>query len=81
MSIALGPALLAAMLIAKPNSAPKAESELRDFSDAVASVAERAVPSVVNISTTQLVQGHGVEIPSDLPPLFRRFFEEGLHWL
>jgi serine protease Do len=60
---------------AKAVPAPKAEAELRDFSDAVAAVAESAVPSVVNISTTQITQRPQVDLPQDLHPFFREFFE------
>src|SRR5687768_556726 len=48
---------------------------LYDFSDAIASVSERAVPSVVNISTTRTIQSQ--PSPFEQDPFFRHFFEFG----
>jgi serine protease Do len=48
---------------------------LHDFSDAIATVSERAVPSVVNISTTRTAQTQ--LSPFEQDPFFRHFFEFG----
>jgi serine protease Do len=50
---------------------------LHDFSDAIASVSERAVPSVVNISTSRTMRNPEIQSPFGNDPFFRHFFEFG----
>src|SRR5262245_49136655 len=50
---------------------------LYDFSDAIAQVSERAVPSVVNISTRRTTESRETENPFRQDPFFRHFFDFG----
>ncbi len=50
---------------------------LTKFGDAMAKVAERVKPAVVNISTTRTVKAPRMPFLDD--PFFRRFFGDGLH--
>ncbi|MEQ8195891.1 MAG: serine protease, partial [Rhodospirillales bacterium] len=72
-----GVSLLAAVLLVSPSAAREAPKSFADL-------AEKLLPAVVNISTTQVVEGRGgVEIPQ-LPPgspfeeFFKEFFERNI---
>jgi serine protease Do len=72
-----GISLLTAVLIAAP-------SDARNAPESFADLADKLLPAVVNISTTQVVEGRGgVEIPQ-LPPgspfedFFKEFFERNI---
>jgi len=76
-------AVVAAVLVACLALMPIAASQARSAPDSFADLAEKLLPSVVNVSTTQVIRGQGqpgVEIPQ-LPPgspfedLFRDFLE------
>ncbi|MEX2452247.1 MAG: DegQ family serine endoprotease [Rhodospirillales bacterium] len=77
ISAVTGISLLTAVLIAAP-------SDARNAPESFADLAEKLLPAVVNISTTQVVEGRGgVEIPQ-LPPgspfedFFKEFFERNI---
>ncbi|TVR84120.1 MAG: DegQ family serine endoprotease [Rhodospirillales bacterium] len=64
-------------------AAPLGSVQARQAPDSFADLAERLLPAVVNISTTQVVEGQpGIEVPM-VPPgspfeeFFREFFERG----
>ncbi len=46
--------------------------------DSFADVAEKVVPSVVNVHPTRVVKGAGGLSPFSMDPFFRRFFEHGV---
>lgn len=50
------------------------QSFARSAPDSFADLAERLLPAVVNISTTQTVEAHG-QLPQGVPDFFREFFE------
>ncbi len=82
-----GAALLTACPAEKVGAVPADRTEahqtgapvetLHDFSDAIASVSERAVGSVVNISTTRTTKPAEFQSPLENDPFFRHFFEFG----
>jgi len=78
---ALFPARFGAVLVALALMAAAAAVQARPAPDGFADQAERLLPAVVNVSTTQVIEGRaGVEIPQ-LPPgspfedFFKDFFE------
>jgi len=56
-------------------AAPAAEVQARAAPDSFADLAEKLLPTVVNISTTQQVESSEGGIPDDFRDLFRDFFE------
>ena len=57
------------------SAAPAAEAQARAAPDSFADLAERLLPTAVNISTTQQVESNEGGIPEDFRDLFRDFFE------
>jgi len=51
-----------------------AQSQARPAPESFADLAEKLLPAVVNISTTQTVSAHG-QMPQGVPDFFREFFE------
>lgn len=51
-----------------------AQSQARSAPESFADLAEKLLPAVVNISTTQTVNAHG-QMPEGVPDFFRDFFE------
>jgi len=51
-----------------------AQSQARTAPESFADLAEKLLPAVVNISTTQTVDAHG-QLPQGVPDFFRDFFE------
>lgn len=50
------------------------QAQARSAPDSFADLAEKLLPAVVNISTTQTVDAHG-QLPQGVPDFFREFFE------
>lgn len=51
------------------------QSHARGAPESFADLAEKLLPAVVNISTTQKIEAHQGQLPEGVPDLFRDFFE------